>query len=105
MTLILCDTHGPSHFFESCEHIHDILLEGLSTKIHKIRFLCYTMDICEACLNKHQLDKYILEENPDHNKQRTPEPENFWNKFEMEYDKMKNRKGWCVHCYEELRNE
>lgn len=101
MTLILCEKHGTSGFFESCEHVHDLLIGNRSEEITIIRAYLYQMKVCKDCVRYFHLEKYVLK-NPEFHKETLPEPDEFWIEFELAYNKMNNRKAWCIHCYDEL---
>lgn len=59
------------------------------------------MKVCEGCVNKYQLMKYVLFDPKSHEEEML-EPDEFWSDFEKAYDEMKNRTAWCTHCYDEL---
>ena len=101
----MCEKHGASGFIESCEHIRDLIISGNSKKIRTIKAFEYQMLVCKDCINRYNLEKYILDPNERYNildKDTKLEPESYWKELDEGYKKMKNRIGWCIKCYNEL---
>jgi len=101
MTLILCNKHGTSSFFESCEHIRELLKDKRYDEIKEIQAIVYHMKVCAKCIEKYGLEKYILCDSSTYDT-NLDEPDEFWDDFEEAYDKMNNRIAWCARCYDEL---
>jgi len=101
MTLILCEKHGASNFFESCEHVRDLILNGRYEDIKEIRAYAYRMKVCETCVKQYQLEKYVIENLSNFNETMS-EPSAFWKDLENADDKMQHGIAWCTHCYDDL---
>ena len=108
MTKYICKIHGPSGFIESCEHVRDLIISRNSTEIFTIKALIYSMVVCNDCIKQYNLHKYVLDPNKEYNifgKRSELESETFLNNYKDAYEKMKNRIGWCVNCYNELLDQ
>jgi len=108
MTRIRCKIHGDSYFFQSCKHVRDLIINKKHYKIKTVRTGVYIMYICTDCIKMHGLEKYEydFENNPDVTTiDLYTESEEFWNKFEQEYDKMEDKIGWCSKCYNDLMKQ
>jgi len=102
--MIPCEKHGTCGFVESCKHVRQLLVQGRADEISVIRAYVFRMRVCAQCIEKHQLEKYVLEK-PEQRKEEMSEPDVFWRAFEAAYDDMDNRIAWCIHCYDELHDK
>lgn len=98
-----CQIHGLSGFFESCEHVRNLIATKQSNKVVEIETCPYTMRVCDDCIDKYDLKKYIIPDDHDYNIFKEEDhPDEYWENIDKAYDKMKTE-GWCSKCYETLK--
>lgn len=104
MSVFDCNKHGVSGFVESCEHVRYLVANGRIKEIKNIGLSIYSLIICDDCIKIFDLHKYVINQNK-HCDSFGESTELELEEFFDAYEKINNRIGWCIQCYQELLDQ